>query len=296
MAGILISMIGVVFLLIFLVEVITHNYIITQPLITQLPTIGNLGLLAILLGVLVVASDLFVKKVHLQGVTTILAVAGWSLFSVGLLVGFAGFLLMNQAPCLCPAYGPCPCGVPLYNLMFSGGILTAVVGVVIMVVIRLHSGQKNRSLIILGCVLFLVGFYIQTLDFVSCYYTRIYSCIFTPIVNAITFVGAVILVLTVTTFVRQRSSSWYKGTGELSSLTRKQKWAIRLWGVGLAVGFVAFALPVWADITGMIAPPELVYSLVFGVMAPLGIAGFYLSGWKNLRQLLRERKSSRTNR
>ncbi len=213
-AGILISIIGVIFLLIVLVEVITHNYIITQPLITQLPTIGNLGLLALLLGVLVVASDLFAKRVQLQGVTRMLAVAGWSLFSAGLLVGLAGFLLMNQAPCLCPAYGPCPCGVPLYNLMFSGGILTAVVGVVIMVVIRLHSGQQNKriiiSLIILGCVLFLVGFYIQTLDFVSCYYTRIYSCIFTPIVNAITFVGAVILVLTVTVFVRQRSSSWYK--------------------------------------------------------------------------------------
>jgi hypothetical protein len=86
------------------------------------------------------------------------------------------------------------------------------------------------------------------------------------------------------------------GTGELNSLTRKQKWAILLWGLGTAVGFVALALPIWADMHGTIAPPELVYSLVFGVMIPLGLVGFYLSGGKSLLQLLEERKSSRTRR
>ena len=134
-AGILISIIGVVFLLIFLRTTVNSDV-----------TIGNLGLLAVLLGVLVVASDLFAKKVQLQGLTMILAVAGWSLFSAGLLVGLAGFLLANQAPCSCPAYGPCPCGVPLYNLMFSGGILAAVAGAVIMVVIRLHPLSVTRQL------------------------------------------------------------------------------------------------------------------------------------------------------
>ncbi len=117
MVGILISVIGIVFLITFLSKPVNPDV-----------TIGNLGLLTVLLGVLVVASDLFAKRVQLRGTTTMLAVAGWSLFSAGLLVGFAGFLLANQVMCSCPAYGPCTCGVPLYNLMLSAGTLTAVAG------------------------------------------------------------------------------------------------------------------------------------------------------------------------
>jgi hypothetical protein len=109
-------------------------------------TSGDLGLLAVLLGVLVVAFDLFAKKVQLQGVTMILAVAGWSLLSAGLLVGLVGFLLMNQVACSCPESGPCVCGVPLYDLMFSGGILTAVAGAVIMIFTRLHPLSVTRQL------------------------------------------------------------------------------------------------------------------------------------------------------
>ncbi len=51
-------------------------------------------------------------------------------------------------------------------------------------------------LIILGCVLFLIGFYIQTLDFGSTG-------------RAVSFIGAVILILTVPVFV-WRSSWWYE--------------------------------------------------------------------------------------
>jgi hypothetical protein len=138
-AGILISITGVVFLLIFLRTTVNPDV-----------TIGNLGLLALLLGVLVVAFDLFTKKIQLQGVNTIVAVTGWSLFSAGLLVGLAGFLLANQVACSCPEYPlanyPCICGVPLYNLMFSGGILTAVAGAAVVIVTRLHPLSVTRQL------------------------------------------------------------------------------------------------------------------------------------------------------
>ncbi len=83
------------------------------------------------------------------------------------------------------------------------------------------SKRIIASLLILGCVLFLVGFYIQTLDFGSCPATNIthFRCYHTfegtsipisPTGNAVAFVGAVILVLTLAMFLRQRSSWWYK--------------------------------------------------------------------------------------
>ncbi len=78
-------------------------------------------------------------------------------------------------------------------------------------------------LIILGCVLFLVGFYITSLDFGSCPSnyapTELHPCYHTfegtrihiaPTGNMISFIGAVILVLTVAIFMRQHSSWWYK--------------------------------------------------------------------------------------
>ena len=88
------------------------------------------------------------------------------------------------------------------------------------------SKRIIASLIILGSVLFVVGFYIQTLDFgscpaiptpvnvtftnVRCYHTFAGTNIYiTPTGNAVTFVGAVILVLTVPVAV-WRSSWWSK--------------------------------------------------------------------------------------
>jgi len=84
------------------------------------------------------------------------------------------------------------------------------------------SKRIIASLIILACALFLLGFYIQSLDFGSCpaipanatirtcYHTFEGTDIYiTPTGRAVSFVGAVILVLTVPVFV-WRSSWWYK--------------------------------------------------------------------------------------
>ena len=130
-AGILILIIGIGLLLVFLSTTINPSV-----------TAADLGLLAILLGVLVVAFDSFTKKTRLQGVTTKLTVAGWGLLLVGFLVGLEGFLLANQLWCSCPEcpeYGPCPCacGGPLYSFMIAGGIAVAIIGVTILV--RQHS-------------------------------------------------------------------------------------------------------------------------------------------------------------
>ncbi len=91
-------------------------------------TLGFQGLLVTLLGVLVVASNSFRKKVRLGGVGLWFAIGGWLLLSTGLLVAFAGFLFESQVTCSCPASGPCICGVPLYELMFSGGLLAVLSG------------------------------------------------------------------------------------------------------------------------------------------------------------------------
>ena len=72
-------------------------------------------------------------------------------------------------------------------------------------------------LIILGCVLFVVGFYITTLDFGSCPANTaqfIYDCVhvfrgtsipITPTGRAISFIGAIILALSLAVFLRRRS-------------------------------------------------------------------------------------------
>lgn len=78
-------------------------------------------------------------------------------------------------------------------------------------------------LMILGCVLFVVGLYITTLDFGSCPANTaqfIYDCVhvfrgtsipITPTGRAVSFIGAVILVLTVPVFVW--GSSWWSKHG-----------------------------------------------------------------------------------
>jgi len=90
-------------------------------------TLGNLGLLALLLGGLLLTSDLYVRRVRI-GPSFFLAAFGWSVLSAGLLVTLTGFLLGNQVVCSCPANGPCTCDVALYDFMFYGGLLVAFVG------------------------------------------------------------------------------------------------------------------------------------------------------------------------
>jgi hypothetical protein len=136
-AGILISIMGILLLLVFLSTPINPSV-----------TAGNLGLLAILLGVLVVGFDAFAKKAQLQGVPMKLTVIGWGLFSIGLLVGLAGFLLVNQVACSCPdcpVGRPCPCicGDSLYPFMIVVGITVAIIGVVILVRQRSSSWYKH---------------------------------------------------------------------------------------------------------------------------------------------------------
>ncbi len=132
-AGILILIMGIGFLLVFLSTTINPSV-----------TAGNLGLLAILLGILVVGFDAFAKKAQLQGVPMTLTLAGWLPFSIGLLVGLAGFLLANQVACSCPASPyPCQCGVLLYSLMVSVGITVAIIGVVILGRQRSSSWYKH---------------------------------------------------------------------------------------------------------------------------------------------------------
>lgn len=105
-------------------------------------TLGFLGLLILLLGGLIIASNSFRSRVRLRGAGFLLAVAGWSILSAGLLIAFAGFLWESQVSCSCPASGTCLCGVPLYEMMFSGGILSALVGAASIVVGTLLS--RNR--------------------------------------------------------------------------------------------------------------------------------------------------------
>ena len=96
---------------------------------------------------------------------------------------------------------------------------------------REAEGEVNMkriiaSLQVVGSALFLVGLYIRTLDFGSCpaiptsvnvtfanstcYHTFDGTGIYiTPTGNTLAFIGAVILVLTLAMFFRQRSSWWY---------------------------------------------------------------------------------------
>ena len=76
--------------------------------------LGNYGLIALLLGCLVIGADAFSRRVNLSQSAANLSVviaAGWTTLSSGLLVALLGFLLENQVMCSCPASGPCACGV-----------------------------------------------------------------------------------------------------------------------------------------------------------------------------------------
>jgi hypothetical protein len=71
-----------------------------------------------------------------------LTVAGWLVFSVGLLGGVGRVSASNQVWCSSPEinfYGACACGVTLYNVMIAGGTTVAIIGVVILV--KQHSSS-----------------------------------------------------------------------------------------------------------------------------------------------------------
>ena len=90
--GTIVLIIGVVFLIGF------FSTRINLPVV-----LANLGLLAILFGVIIIGSSLTKRR------TAVIA-CGWSLLAVGALVGLTGFLLSNQIMCSCPAFGLCNCG------------------------------------------------------------------------------------------------------------------------------------------------------------------------------------------
>ncbi len=109
-----------------------------------------------------------------------------------------------------------------YGGNFLGFLLLAVGIIGLLLFLKLFWKEKPKggevnmrrilvSFMILGGVLFVVGFYITALDFVSCFYTGIHSCIFTPTGNAFTFIGAVIFILTSSVYVWQ--SSWWSKHG-----------------------------------------------------------------------------------
>ena len=106
-------------------------------------SLGFLGLLIVLLGGLILAANSFRKRVHLRGLGSVLAIVGWSTFTSGALISFAGFLLGSQVMCLCPASGPCACFVPLYNMMFYGGFFAALAGLGCIVAGTLQSRGQH---------------------------------------------------------------------------------------------------------------------------------------------------------
>jgi len=111
-------------------------------------TLGDLGVLALLLGGLAVASDaLGIRRAaHPDSSRPGFTLSGWLLFSAGLLVALAAFLLENQVSCSCPALGPCDCGEAFYGLMLDGGALVAGLGGVIIVAVRKSSRKSATGL------------------------------------------------------------------------------------------------------------------------------------------------------
>ena len=94
-------------------------------------SLANFGLLAILLGCLLLGADVFGRRTDLSRTRSRMQLPitlGWLMLSSGLLVSLFGFLLENQVMCSCPANGPCYCGVLLYTVMFYSGLFVAVVG------------------------------------------------------------------------------------------------------------------------------------------------------------------------
>jgi hypothetical protein len=108
-------------------------------------TLGDLGVFTLLLGVLVMTSDVLGtgRVAHPDSARPSFTLSGWLVFSAGLLIVLAAFVLENQVSCSCPAFGPCDCGEALYGLGLDGGALVAAFGVVVIVVGRMY--QANRQ-------------------------------------------------------------------------------------------------------------------------------------------------------
>jgi hypothetical protein len=104
-------------------------------------TLGDLGVLGLLLGGLMVASDaLGIGRTPLSGPWTRYSrLSGWLLFSCGLLIVLAAFLLENQVVCSPQAFGNCASGVASYGLALYAGAIVAVFGIVITVASRTSS-------------------------------------------------------------------------------------------------------------------------------------------------------------
>ena len=106
---------------------------------------ADLGMLAILLGLLTVDYDSLRKRVGGHGATSApLVSAGWPILSAGLLVALASFLLENQVMCSCPAFGPCACGT-VYDLMFYVGVFVAAAGTILVTIGYLHARPSSTS-------------------------------------------------------------------------------------------------------------------------------------------------------
>jgi len=107
--------------------------------------LADVALLVLLLGALVIASNTYVRRVRRRASGSRIAILSYSGFSAGLLVAFAGFLLANQVACSCPPTPlevPCPCDVPLYDLMFYAGLVIASLGTGGAVAFAFISGSR----------------------------------------------------------------------------------------------------------------------------------------------------------
>lgn len=112
---------------------------------------ADLGILAILLGLLTVGYDSLRKRVDSHGAASgSLVSVGWPILTAGILVELASFLLENQVSCSCPAFGPCSCGT-VYGLMFYAGMFTALAGMILSTsvpctkVVQAHPSQQGLS-------------------------------------------------------------------------------------------------------------------------------------------------------
>jgi hypothetical protein len=132
--GLLISAIGLVLVLNFFTRQVNPD---VQG--------ADLGMLAVLLGLLIVGYDSLRERAGGHGATSApLVSAGWPILSAGLLIALASFLLENQVMCSCPAFGPCACGTA-YDLMFHVGAFIAVAGMILVTIGYLHARPSSTS-------------------------------------------------------------------------------------------------------------------------------------------------------
>ena len=96
-------------------------------------TLGDLGLLSIAGGVLLIYLGILRKRTTPGHQTNALVVRGWAILSVGLLVALGSFLLLNQTMCAEA------CSLTGYLVYFYGGLLAAAAGFAVIIV-----GRRSR--------------------------------------------------------------------------------------------------------------------------------------------------------